>query len=92
MMDIPKRSAPTPRAQRIWEEIESLTLYDLLYLRDQMVRALGPGSDEEGSGGVREPRRPLPPAGTAGATVTPIMFETDQESLSSVWFQLGPLE
>lgn len=59
-MNIPPRSVPTPRAQRIWEEIETLTLYDLLYLRDRMRGVLDDDPGDET--GVREPRRPHRPS------------------------------
>ena len=63
------RSTPTPRAQRIWEEIEMLTLYDLLYLRDQFRHLLGGEDKPDAEAGVREPRRPNPDAGGAVARI-----------------------
>lgn len=60
-MDL-KRSVPTPRARRIFEEIGTLTVRDVLWMRDELLRLLG--EPPEGAG-VREPRRPLLPTNEA---------------------------
>lgn len=73
-MNIPPRGVPTPRARRIWEEIETLTLYDLLYLRDRMRAALD--EDPEGQTGVREPRRPRRPSHGGVVALSPPYEET----------------
>lgn len=55
---IPPRMHPTPRAQRIFEEIVSLTVDDVIWLNRELRRLLN--DEDEGDAGVREPRRPLP--------------------------------
>lgn len=57
-MAVPKRTAPTPRAQRIYDEITSLTVVDVVWITRQLRGLFG---DDGAGAGVREPLRPIPP-------------------------------
>jgi len=76
-MDLERRT-PTPRAERILRDIESLTVKDVVWLNRELAKLLG---EEPPDIGVREPRRPLRPRSGASSA---IVIHPD-DSAASVW-------
>lgn len=53
---------PSDNARLLCQQIKLLNTHDLRYIRHYLTQLLDDDDDEEpGSGGVREPRRPIPP-------------------------------
>ncbi len=54
------RRVPSPRARRLLDDLLTLTVEDVLWVRDELRRRLEGDDEDEGGSGVREPRRSPP--------------------------------
>lgn len=68
-----ERVIPTPKAQRILDEVTSLTVLDAVWLARELSRLLERPDDGLAAAGVREPRPPRPRIGSAFGALVPIV-------------------